>query len=216
MAKIVVLKGGKGSGHKGHRGIPGVQGGSLPDDEAPQNYAVSSYDIITGNPADQISEKDLHILDDSITHVNKIVPSMNTSKLHFAIVPVIMGDVVGACTKYRNGPLKGQQIIAICPSKITKALEIHGNALKSWNDIQEDLTYESYMRHTIIHELGHRYWEDNNIESSWTFGYNFNGVSGYGSYYKDVKESFADAFAGFVLGYDMDSEVEKWFMENVE
>jgi len=31
------LKGGPGSGHKGHRGIPGIQGGSLPDDEPSSN-----------------------------------------------------------------------------------------------------------------------------------------------------------------------------------
>jgi len=38
MAKLkVVFKGGPGSGFKGHRGVPGIQGGSLPDDSPSSN-----------------------------------------------------------------------------------------------------------------------------------------------------------------------------------
>jgi hypothetical protein len=216
MVAVVVLKGGPGSGFHGHKGRPGEVGGSLPEgSSASGNYLLSQYDIITGNPTKPAVDTDLSILDDSIALVNKVVPSLDTSKIQFTMAPVIMGDVVGAYTKYYNGPLEGQQVLAIAPSRVTKAVNVNGSTLKTWNDIQEDVTYESYMRHTIIHELGHKYWESNNLESSWKFGHNFKGVSGYGAYCKDVKESFADAFAGFVLGYNMDPKVEEWFMENV-
>ena len=42
MTKIVVLKGGKGSGHKGHKGRPGKQGGSLPNSDF--QYAPKSLE----------------------------------------------------------------------------------------------------------------------------------------------------------------------------
>lgn len=210
--KRVIWKGGQGSGNFDHAGRPGLVGGSAES----ANYKLVQVNLLTGNPIADPDPHDVAILDKSVKLVNKTIKSLDLSNNMFTIMPLIVGESCGSANvRILRGPLKGQRTTCISPQKVDAAIKKNGDALKSWNGLQTELNHDNYLEHIVIHEIGHIYWDKNGLESKWPFGTSFKDAPGYGSYYHLPNETFADTFANFVTGADLDPKVEDWFMENV-
>jgi len=187
-----------------------------------RNIRITQQGLFTGNPIADAKARDVEMLTNAAETVAKSV-GMEYDDTHFSLPDVIGGDIMGTATRFKGGEYKGESVILISPRQIMKALDKEG--WDTWMGILPEtkggkITYDTLFKHTVAHEIGHRF-ETTKMSasqiSSWknlVNGQNWNGISGYAKTYKDYREAFADAFAAFTLGYNMPSVYEDWFMDN--
>lgn len=233
------VKSGQGRGNWGHAGRPGQVGGSA----SSGSIAVVARYLTTlddgfapgykGGTVPDISPTDRVLVDDALIEASKVVPSVVDIQLGVAFNSRHHTDHDWGSTSLHRRT--GERVLFVSGKNVQRAIDGGKYDIAKWTGMTEPVTYESLVKYVVSHELGHAWWNsrvtratttDNRGETkvnikrspeleSWERFYNDKKpkISQYS--HGSVREGFADAFANFVTGQQLDSTVEDWFMENV-
>lgn len=217
---LIILKGSSSSGwyapprgtHTGELHNQVGSGRSDPNRIGGDNWHLRTKDPF-GSREYIPSTSDLELVRSTMSDIHKIV--------NVGDVAILIGTAspnLGHRTKARDG----ERVHIVNPIALRKAMSRTDISDKQWVSWfgGSRREYSEMFRHTLAHEVGHGWWYSApaSLRDNWTQFYksNVSKMSGYARYYVDPHEGFADSFARFATGEDMDWTVEEFFMENVK
>lgn len=167
--KVIVHKGGKGSGHKGHRGIPGHRGGSLPDNNSsfmPSEPISVGMDELTTVEAWDISKNPEADIDYYKTSSYRQQSNYLDQACSSSGYQGYRGDWSNASLEDRG--LAKDDLIKSLAEKTGLSYDAVNEVIKSWADTSNNSYLSATIQRAVAEEFGLELseWQNNKFSKS--------------------------------------------------